>query len=222
MNAISILAENVTVDVVSAVASVAGVGVTIWIGVIANRLVSQSARNDVIFQVKVWGDEVVELTASAIAMCQTGGTPNDWTRLASEASGLADKGRLFFPNSGPTAYRAGRRHDAIDLVLVMGDLCRRVSTGAAAPLVLPAPVPPPAPTPPNYHDAFVCLRRAFVDLLYRACDLKRAAPTLAGHLALLDSLKACSLWKAIPPMLQNNTEGTKGKLGFDAPGWKVP
>jgi hypothetical protein len=80
-------------------ATVAAIVIAIYALLTATR----GARNDVLAQVREWGNDVVDLLADARGLCQRASLHrNDFVReraeLQAHTSALLDRGRFFFPN----------------------------------------------------------------------------------------------------------------------------
>jgi hypothetical protein len=104
------------------------------------RIADRAARNDVVAQLRSWGDEVVDLLSEAAELCgaqvwQSG--VSDFvirrSHLAANASALLDRGRFFFAkidrgNFGmnkPPAYQ-GYRPPILDLLFLTFSIIRRM------------------------------------------------------------------------------------------------
>jgi hypothetical protein len=106
------------------------------ISVLAWRGADRAARNDMITDVRSWGDDVVDSLSLAIALCKPEmqipnlGEPEIASRrmeILAHISSQIDRGRFFFANLGsPEAYQGGRA-PILNLVLLGFELCASIS-----------------------------------------------------------------------------------------------
>jgi hypothetical protein len=92
----------------------------------------RSARNDVLAQVREWGNDVVDLLADARGLCQRASlNPGDFERerakLQSRASALLDRGRFFFPNLPTQLIDKGLRPPILDVLMIAHELVPGIS-----------------------------------------------------------------------------------------------
>jgi hypothetical protein len=104
------------------------------------RIADRAARNDVVVQLREWGDQVVDLLSEASELCRIEGARlgagefSGWrSRLSSRASSLWDRGRFFFPNERqdafgkdkPSAFQ-GIRPPILDMLMLCFELTRKI------------------------------------------------------------------------------------------------
>jgi hypothetical protein len=139
------------------------------------HVADRAARNDVVSELRGWANDVIDLLSEASELCGEEGamlSPDESSRrksqLATRASSLWDRGRLFFPNvhqdvfgmHKPSAY-SGLRPPILDMLMLSYELCRRID---AKPTVGDNP----------RRKAFVHLKREFVSTIQAAISPSKA------------------------------------------------
>ena len=104
------------------------------------RTADRGVRNDVLSQVRAWGDYVIDMLTDACGLCalspqkmSDGAFFLRQSEMMSRASSLLDRGRLFFPNEKrdafgphkPGAFR-GIRPPLLDLLILSFELTRSI------------------------------------------------------------------------------------------------
>jgi hypothetical protein len=152
---------------------------TLALSFIAYRLSHRMARNDLLFQVRAWSDQVVSLLCRGFALCEVDprqypeGFATSRMELIATSSALMDQGRFFFPNvsrevleSETSAYH-GLRPVILDLVLLAHGLTRRIDIYNKA-------------ANAKRREAFVQVKRHFVSVTQKSVDF-RSAPAHASR-----------------------------------------
>lgn len=186
-----------------------------WISWVAYRLSKRASRNDLIFEVRSWADEVVNLLSEASVTCELDPKKDPAGffmlrhALLHKLSALLDRGRFFFPNyyredmglGKPGAFR-GVRPQILDLLKLAYALTREIDYKSQQANVC-------------RREAFVEVKRHFVSVVQQAVDFRQApqralqyeqrlAGLLVGHLPV---------WVAA----EAGTEKTFGGLCFSPP-----
>lgn len=109
-------------------AAVAALVIAIYAWLTATR----GARNDVLAQVREWGNDVVDLLADARGLCQRASLHSDdfareRAELQTHTSALLDRGRFFFPNLPTQLIKKGLRPPILDLLIIAYELVPGIS-----------------------------------------------------------------------------------------------
>jgi hypothetical protein len=156
---------SLVVSIVSLIVSLVALSVSRY----SLRTAERGARNDVLAQVRAWGDQVVDILSDASSLCAL--DPNELAPgefalrradLISRASSLLDRGRLFFPNTArktygvakPSAFQ-GLRPPILDLLFVAYKLTRSIDRTTRV-------------KNDRCRLALIHLRRVFVSVLWKA------------------------------------------------------
>jgi hypothetical protein len=100
------------------------------ITIVALRTASRGARNDVLAQVREWGNDVVDLLADARRQCQhlnSSDFVRERAKLRAHTSALLDRGRFFFPNLPAQLVKEGLRPPILDLLIIAYELIPGIS-----------------------------------------------------------------------------------------------
>ena len=207
---------NLVVAVISLAATLITAVVAIVISFIAYRLSHRAAKNDLLFEVRSWGDEVVDLLSDATGLCELDPS-KDYVayflrrhELIQTSSSLWDRGRFFFPNhyrkdfslDKPEAFQ-GIRPKILDLMKLIYQQIRAVNyraTGTA--------------TNSNRRQDIVEVRRYFVSVIQEAVDFRSATDTARDYEKRLSELD-------VPPLPSWVKDELSSNIDFGGLKWKI-
>jgi hypothetical protein len=198
--------------VLSLLATLVTAVVATILSVIAYRLSKRMSRNDLLFEVRGWGDEVVTLLSTAFVLCELDPSKDARgfviarTQLIARSSALLDQGRFFFPNTyveepamnKPIGFR-GIRPEILDLLKLAHELARSLDYGARG-----------IQTNMKRREAFVEVKRHFVSVIQKVVDFRHAPADVLAYEQLLAHLKVPSLPKWVRD--QVNSDASFGDL----------
>jgi hypothetical protein len=185
-----------------------------FLSVITYRLSFRMARNDLLFEVRAWGDEVVDLLSRAFLLCELNPakSPAEFFEirheLIHESSALLDRGRFFFPNvykeqfgtNKPEAFR-GIRPQILDLMKLVYELTRSIDYSAEGTNING-----------ELRKAFIEVKRYFISIIQRAVDFRTVPSNATEYEQSLGNL-------AVPPIPRWVRTGIRADATFGELRW---